>query len=110
MPGATVTYTTRVAHVFPQGPLTVKVSLAPFADPLQPVGQTIPGVSGEGYLWAVPWTLLLVVLVVVAVLALLWWRRRRQLWAQVGHAVRMLRRDAARPEPEKVGARRGGKS
>jgi hypothetical protein len=112
LPSGNVTYNTTIEHVFPQGPLTVKVSLAPFTDPLQPVGQTIPAAAGEGYLWAVPWTLLALIVVVLAALVLLWWRRRRQLWAQVGHAMRVLRRETSR-EPEPVGAgrsRRGGKS
>ncbi|OLB79975.1 MAG: hypothetical protein AUI14_08705 [Actinobacteria bacterium 13_2_20CM_2_71_6] len=105
LPNQTVTYTTTIDHVFPQGPLTVKASLVPYADPLQPVGQAIPAVSGEGYVWAVPWTLLLVILIVVAGLALLWWRKRRQLWTRVGAAVRTLRRESAQP----VGAGQGGK-
>ena len=80
LPHASVTFTTAADRVFPAGPLTTKITLAGFADPQQPVGQTIPAISGNGYFWAVNWWLVaLVGLVLFVLVAVLRWRRRQLL-------------------------------
>jgi hypothetical protein len=94
LPRGHVTYTARVPGVFPEGPLTASVTLKPFTDPLQPVGQVLPSVSGDGYIWAVPWMLLLLVLIVLLLIALAWWLLRRRLLRRLDRAMRVARESA----------------
>jgi hypothetical protein len=110
LPGQTATFTTTLARVFPAGPLTVKVSLTPFADAQQPV-KSVPVVSGNGYLWAIPWSLLAVLVVVVVLLVALWLFRRRRLLSRLDQAMRAAREETLREVNVSVGAgkgRRGG--
>ena len=90
LPHQSATFTAEAVNVFPAGPLTTKIALAGFADPQQPVGQTIPAVAGSAYVWAVSWVLVgLIGLVLLILLALLRWRRRqllgrlRRTWTRV---------------------------
>jgi hypothetical protein len=80
LPGQQVTYTAHLDGVYPAGPITVDVALQPYADPQQPVGQTIPTFDGSATIWAIPWVLVLVILLILgglAYLALRIVRRRR---------------------------------
>jgi hypothetical protein len=65
LPGQQVTYTAHLDGVFPAGPLTVTVTLQPFADPLQPVGQNIPTFSGSATVWAMPWVLVILLVIIL---------------------------------------------
>jgi Bacterial protein of unknown function (DUF916) len=96
LPGQSGTFVAMVESVFPSGPLTVTVSTAPFTDPQQPVGQTIAAASGEGYVWAVPWTLLLLILLVLLGGAAFWWVRRRRMISRLDDAIVAAREDALR--------------
>jgi hypothetical protein len=91
LPGQKATFTAQFPKVFPEGALTVHIALTPFPDPEQPVGQTVPGASGSGYAWAVPWILLLFVLVVAAVVAGVWWQRRRRMIGRLDRAIATAR-------------------
>jgi Bacterial protein of unknown function (DUF916) len=87
LPGQHVEYHATIDGVFPAGPLTVTVDLKPFADPEQPVGQTIGDFSGSATVWAVPWLLLLLIVVLLGFgFAAVWTIRRRR------------RGDGARPD------------
>jgi hypothetical protein len=88
LPNSHVTFTSTMGGVFPAGPLTVTVRLAPYADPLQPVGQNIPAASGSASLWAVPWTLLLLVIGVLVLGVLAWLLSRRRRVRQLDEAIR----------------------
>jgi hypothetical protein len=91
LPGQKATFTAKFPKVFPEVALTVHIELTPFPDPLQPVGQVVPGTSGSGYAWAIPWILLLIVLVVVAIVAGLWWLRRRRMFSRLDRAMAVAR-------------------
>jgi hypothetical protein len=106
LPHGRVTFTEHVPGVFPEGPLTVNVTLKPFTDPLQPVGQVLPSYSGNGYLWAVPWALLLLALIVLLLIALAWWLMRRRVLRRLDRAMRVARESAL---AEAAGGRRGGR-
>ncbi len=96
LPNQSGTFVATVDHVFPSGPLTVTVSSAPFTDPQQPVGQTIPAASGEGYVWAVPWMLLLLILIVLLGGGAFWWVRRRRMISRLDTAIVAAREEALR--------------
>ena len=91
LPNGSVTFTETVDRVFPAGPLTVKVSVEPFPDPQQPVGQAIPAASAETSLWAMPWNLLILIAVVLLILGALWWRYRRRLLSRLDAALASVR-------------------
>ena len=92
LPHSSVTFTTAADRVFPTGPLTTKITLVGFADPEQPVGQTIPAVAGKGYFWAVNWWLVAMVGLVLLVLAAVLRWRRRQLLGRLRRTRNLLRR------------------
>jgi hypothetical protein len=96
LPNQSGTFLATVGDVFPAGPLTVNVSTAPFTDPQQPVGQAIPAASGEGYVWAVPWTLLLLILVVLLGGGAFWWVRRRRMISRLDSAIVAAREETLR--------------
>jgi hypothetical protein len=98
LPNQRVTFSAVADRVFPAGPLTVKVSLDSLPDPEQPVGQTIPAVSGKGYVWAVSWILVLLAGIVLAALVTLVWLRRRRMLARLDRAIASARGRARRPE------------
>ena len=80
LPHQSATFTAEAVNVFPTGPLTTKITLAGFADPQQPVGQTIPAVASSAYFWAVSWMLVgLIGVVLLLLVGLLRWRRRQLL-------------------------------
>jgi hypothetical protein len=77
LPHQSATFTAEADGVFPAGPLTTKINLAAYADPLQPVGQSIPAISATGSFWAISWLLVSIVAVLLAVLVFVWvWYRR----------------------------------
>jgi hypothetical protein len=96
LPGNQATFTATLDRVFPAGPLSVDVDLQPYPDPLQPVGQTIHGQAGHGYLWAVPWLLLLLALLAAAAGIVVWRLRRRRVLRRLDAAMRAAREDALR--------------
>lgn len=81
LPGAKVTFHGKLDGVRPVGPVTITLSLQPFPDPVQPVGQVIPVFSKDATVWAAPWQLLVLLLVLggLAVLLVRWIRLRREL-------------------------------
>ncbi|HKT04262.1 MAG TPA: DUF916 domain-containing protein [Rugosimonospora sp.] len=103
LPGNQATFTATLSRVFPAGPLTVTVDLQPYADPQQPVGQTIHASTGHGYLWAVPWLLLGLVLLLAAGGVVFWRLRRRRTLSRLDAAMRAAREDALR-DKEQVSA------
>jgi hypothetical protein len=75
LPGSSVTETTTLTHVRPEGLLHVKVQIVP----LIVQGDSDPhlGVyTASATVVAIPW-LLIILAIAIAVLAYLWWRRRR---------------------------------
>jgi hypothetical protein len=98
LPGGSATFSATFDHVFPAGPLTVSVGLAPLADPLQPVGQKIPATTRSGYTWAMPWTLLLLIAILLLLGGGFWWLRHRRVLARIDSAMAVARADALTPE------------
>lgn len=96
LPGQSATFTAAFPRVFPAGALTVHIALTPFPDPLQPVGQAVPGVSGSGYAWAIPWLLVLIAVVLLLVIGGLWWLRRRRMLAKLDDAMALARAETLR--------------
>jgi hypothetical protein len=94
LPSQAATFTVKLPHVFPYGPITAHVELAPYPDPEQPIGQSVPAASGEGYTWAISWLLLLIVLLVLAGIGWFWWVRRRATLRRLDEAMRLAREEA----------------
>ena len=94
LPGGRVTFTAEVSQVFPAGPLTVQIGLAPYPDPQQPVGQNVVSASASGYTWAISWTLLSLIVFVVLVALVLWLMQRRRLRSRLDRAMLAAREEA----------------
>ena len=90
----TVTFTAEVSQVFPAGPLTVQIGLAPYPDPQQPVGQNVVSASASGYTWAISWMLLSLIVFVVLVALVLWLMQRRRLRSRLDRAMLAAREEA----------------
>lgn len=94
LPGGSATFSASFQHIFPYGPLTATVTLTPFPDPQQPVGQAVPKTASSGYFWAMPWLLLLVVLIILLIGIALWLMRRRRVLGRIDAAMLAARNDA----------------
>jgi hypothetical protein len=100
LPSGTASFKASFTGIPAEGPLTANVTLAPYPDPLQPIGQKVPTVTKSGYFWAMPWTLLLIILLLLVILIGAWILRRRVLLRRIDTAMAAARRDAL----ETVGA------
>src|SRR5438046_10545615 len=90
-----------------RSPLTVTVALSPYADPQQPVGQKVPGVSHDAYAWAIPWLLVLFVVLIIGALAGLWWWRRRRVLARLDAAMTVARAETPKQTRAPAGSGAG---
>jgi hypothetical protein len=106
LPNSHVTFTNTIGGVFPEGPLTVTVRLAPYADPLQPVGQDVPAASASASVWAMPWTLLLLVFGVLLLGVLAWLLSRRRRIRQLDEAIRKAGPDGGKAASSGKGGKR----
>jgi hypothetical protein len=77
LPGDSVRVTLSVPGLFPDGPMTARVSVTPgWPKGTIPLADAAPGVTGSASLFAFPWTLLGLVLLLVAIGVGLWFYRR----------------------------------
>lgn len=94
LPNGNVTFTTEVGRIFPAGPVTVQIGLAPLPDPQQPVGQAIAPVSASGSLWAISWTLASLIVLVILLALSVWLMLRRRLRSRLDRAMLAAREEA----------------
>jgi hypothetical protein len=95
LPGQSVRVTKAVPGVFPAGPLTVHIHLAPSEPKDIPASGAIPSVVARTVsLWATPWPQLVLLLIVIGIGCAIVWRRR--------HAKRVLAKAVDRARRETV--------
>jgi hypothetical protein len=100
LPGDSVRVAVAVPGLYPAGPMTAHVTIAPGWPPRTiPLAETTPVANSTASLFAVPWSLIGVILLLAAigfgVWAMLRWRRRLH-HAEVASAAARARRDTER--------------